>query len=88
MHHSEYSYSVFLRVVVVAQAILGEIELDRLINKLMGVVMENTGATKCLLILGKGNEQFVKAQAVIDDSGTEMTLFSSLRSPLQCYASL
>ncbi len=44
--------------------------MDRLIDKLMGVVMENTGATKCLLILqGKGDNRFVRARAVIDTSG-------------------
>ncbi len=44
--------------------------MDRLIDKLMGVVMENTGATKCLLILqGKGGDRFVRARAVIDTSG-------------------
>ncbi len=30
--------------------------------------MENTGATKCLLILEKAGERFVKARAVIDSS--------------------
>lgn len=53
----------------VLQAILGEIEVDRLIDKLMGVVMENTGATKCLLILEEiAGDRFVKARAV-DSSG-------------------
>ncbi len=52
------------------QAILGEIEVDRLIDKLMRVVMENTGATKCLLILQeKGGDRYVRARAGIDSSG-------------------
>ncbi len=64
-----------LLMLCLLQAILGEIEVDRLIDKLMGVVMENTGATKCLLILqGKEGDRFVRARAVIDTSGKRDSL--------------
>ncbi len=57
-------------VIVFHQAILGEINVEKLIDKLMGVVMENTGATKSLLILQEeGGDQFVKARAVVDSTG-------------------
>ncbi len=52
------------------QAILGEINVEKLIDKLMGVVMENTGATKSLLILQEeGGHRYVKARAVVDSTG-------------------
>ncbi len=52
-------------------------EIDRLIDKLISVVMKYTGATKCLLVLEKGGELFVKAQAVVNSSGTEVDLLLS-----------
>ncbi|WP_193199539.1 ATP-binding sensor histidine kinase [Nostoc sp. MG11] len=38
-----------------SQALSGEIELERLLSTLMKVVMENAGASKCALIVSKGN---------------------------------
>ena len=51
-----------------SQAISGEIELDTLLNRIMIIAMENAGAEKGLLILKRGEQFVIEAQA---DSDTE-----------------
>ncbi|MFN0084713.1 MAG: sigma 54-interacting transcriptional regulator [Blastocatellia bacterium] len=49
-----------------AQAIAGEIELERLLTKLMRIVIENAGAERGSLILEHEGEPFVHAEGVMD----------------------
>jgi PAS domain S-box-containing protein len=53
-------------VIKVSQAISGEIVLDKLINKLMRIALEQAGAERGLLILARGNEQRIEAEASSD----------------------
>jgi PAS domain S-box-containing protein len=53
-------------VIKVSQAISGEIVLDKLINKLMRIALEQAGAERGLLILARGNEQQIEAEASSD----------------------
>jgi hypothetical protein len=50
-------------VIKVSQAVSGEIVLDKLINKLMRIALEQAGAERGLLILARGNEQRIEAEA-------------------------
>ncbi|HYZ83111.1 MAG TPA: PAS domain S-box protein, partial [Bryobacteraceae bacterium] len=52
-------------VVKVSQAISGEIILSKLINKLMGIALEQAGAERGLLILTRGKEQRIEAEALL-----------------------
>ncbi|AOY80041.2 AAA family ATPase [Moorena producens JHB] len=48
-------------VIKASQVLSGEIELDKLLSKLMQVVMENAGADKCALILVKAESLVLQA---------------------------
>jgi PAS domain S-box-containing protein len=48
-------------VIKVSQAISGEIILEKLINQLMRIALEQAGAERGLLILARGNEQRIEA---------------------------
>ena len=50
-------------VIKVSQAISGEIVLSKLINKLMRIALEQAGAERGLLILTRGKEQRIEAEA-------------------------
>ena len=50
-------------VVKASQALSGEIELPKLIERLMTIAIENAGADRGLLILPKGDEYLIKAEA-------------------------
>src|ERR1700751_2098410 len=52
-------------VIKVSQAISGEIVLSKLINKLMRIALEQAGAVRGLLILTRGNEQRIEAEALL-----------------------
>jgi PAS domain S-box-containing protein len=52
-------------VIKVSQAISGEILLDKLINKLMRIALEQAGAERGLLILARGNEHRIEAEALL-----------------------
>jgi PAS domain S-box-containing protein len=58
----------------VLEGISGEIVLDRLIDGLMRTAMEHAGAQRAVLLLGKGNELQVEAEATTDASGLSMRL--------------
>jgi PAS domain S-box-containing protein len=51
-------------VIKVSQAVSGEILLEKLINTLMRTAIEHAGAERGLLILSRGVEQWVAAEAV------------------------
>jgi PAS domain S-box-containing protein len=52
-------------VIKVSQAISGEIVLSKLINKLMRIALEQAGAERGLLILTRGKEQRIEAEALL-----------------------
>ncbi len=54
-----------------SQALSGELELEQLISTLIKVVMENAGASKCALILSKGNNSNLTIAAVSSNSTTK-----------------
>jgi predicted ATPase/signal transduction histidine kinase/PAS domain-containing protein len=50
-------------VIKVSHAISGEIVLHKLIDKLMRIALEQAGAERALLVLARGNEQRIEAEA-------------------------
>jgi signal transduction histidine kinase/GAF domain-containing protein len=52
-------------VVKVSQAVAGEIEFERLIDTLMKTALEHAGGERGLLILPRGDEMWIEAEAVI-----------------------
>jgi PAS domain S-box-containing protein len=52
-------------VLKVSEAISGEILLEKLINKLMQIALEQPGAVRGLLILAVGNEYRIEAEALL-----------------------
>jgi predicted ATPase/signal transduction histidine kinase/serine/threonine protein kinase len=50
-------------------ALAEEIVLDKLLNKLLKIVMENAGATSSCLILEKGEKLLIEATGVVDSDG-------------------
>ncbi|MFN6566278.1 AAA family ATPase [Dendronalium sp. ChiSLP03b] len=55
-------------VIKASQALAGEIELEELLSKLMEVVMENAGASKCVLILSEENNSNLTVTAISSSS--------------------
>ncbi|MCB0165956.1 MAG: AAA family ATPase [Anaerolineae bacterium] len=55
-------------VVKASQAIAGEIELDRLLKKLMRIVIENAGAQRGALLLERDGPWVIEAQGDVDRS--------------------
>jgi predicted ATPase/signal transduction histidine kinase/tRNA A-37 threonylcarbamoyl transferase component Bud32 len=58
----------FTSVIKASQALSSEIKLDKLLAKLIQVVMENTGARKAALILLKNNIWVIEAYATINQT--------------------
>ncbi len=58
----------FLTVMKAARAIAGEIELDKLLGKLMRIVIENAGAERGYLILEQDDEPHIRAEGSLDSS--------------------
>jgi PAS domain S-box-containing protein len=57
-----------------SQALSGEIELSKLINRLMTIALENAGAERGLLILPSGDEYLIQAEARATDDQIEVTM--------------
>ncbi|MBF0237744.1 MAG: AAA family ATPase [SAR324 cluster bacterium] len=55
----------FMTVMKASQAISSEIILDRLLKKMMQIVMENAGAQKGALLLRKKNDWFIQAEGSV-----------------------
>ncbi|MDJ0796910.1 MAG: AAA family ATPase [Calothrix sp. MO_167.B12] len=53
-------------VIKASQAIAGEIVLDKLLEKIMAIVLRNAGAQACYLLLDVEGELLIKAQSKID----------------------
>jgi signal transduction histidine kinase len=64
-------------VIKASQALSGEIELRKLIETLMRISLEHAGAERGLLILFRGNEPRIAAQATTGGSNIEVTLRNS-----------
>jgi predicted ATPase/signal transduction histidine kinase/CheY-like chemotaxis protein/GAF domain-containing protein/HPt (histidine-containing phosphotransfer) domain-containing protein len=75
-------------VVKAAQAVSGEIVLDRLIETLMTLALEQAGAERGLLILLRGNTPLIEAEARTDRKTVEVTLRQEPLTPLELPESL
>ncbi len=75
-------------VIKVSQAISGEIVLDKLINTLMRIALEQAGAERGLLILARGNEQRIEAEASSDSDKVTVHFRRSLVAPSELPESL
>ncbi|WP_083588017.1 ATP-binding sensor histidine kinase [Bradyrhizobium erythrophlei] len=68
-------------VLKAAQAVSGEIVLDKLIERLMRIVVEHAGAERGLLILFQGDEPRIAAEATTGRGQVEVTLHQTPDSP-------
>jgi PAS domain S-box-containing protein len=75
-------------VVKASQALSGEIELPKLIDRLMTIAIENAGADRGLLILPAGDEYLVQAEARATGDQVEVTLRQEPISRITCPESL
>ncbi|MEG4574764.1 ATP-binding protein [Microcoleus sp. N3A4] len=64
----------FSSLLQACQALSSEIQLDRLIAKLMQLAMTNTGSDKAALILPNGNQWEIAATSAIDNFGVERAI--------------
>jgi len=64
-------------VIKISEAISGEIVLERLIDTLMRTALEHAGAERGLLILPRGDEHWIEAEATTRSSETKVTLRNS-----------
>jgi PAS domain S-box-containing protein len=71
-----------------SQALSGEIELPKLIDRLMKIAIENAGADRGLLILPSGNEYLIEAEARTTGDQIEVTLRREPMSRIACPESL
>ncbi|MER8854741.1 MULTISPECIES: AAA family ATPase [Mesorhizobium] len=75
-------------VVVACQALSSEIELPRLIERLMKTLIENAGADRGLLILPSGNEYFIQAEARATADQIDVIMRQEPITPITCPESL
>jgi len=75
-------------VLKASQAVSGEIVLEKLINKLMQIALEQAGAERGLLILARGNEQLIEAEARSDHDKVTVHFRRSLVTPSELPESL
>src|SRR6201987_3091645 len=75
-------------VIKVSQAISGEIVLQKLINKLMRIALEQAGAERGLLILARGKQQRIEAEASSDRGNVIVHFRRSLVTPSKLPESL
>ena len=69
-------------VVKASQALSSEIVLNKLIEKLMRIAVEHAGAERGLLILLRGDEPRIEAEAVSGHSEVEVNVRQTILSPL------
>lgn len=70
-------------VLKAAQAVSGEIVLDKLIKTLLRIAVEHAGAERGLLILFPGDEPRIAAEATIGHGQVEVTLRQTAVSPAE-----
>ncbi|WP_028582367.1 AAA family ATPase [Desulfogranum japonicum] len=58
-------------IIKASRTLSQEIQLERLLEKFMQIVMENAGAEKAVLVITQGDKMFVQAQGTIDGHGVE-----------------
>jgi predicted ATPase/signal transduction histidine kinase/tRNA A-37 threonylcarbamoyl transferase component Bud32 len=78
-------------VIRASQALSGEIHIERLLSSLMQVVMENAGASKCVLILKKEGHLVIEATAIgagLADKMTQTTSHSDTKRTLKVLQSI
>ena len=75
-------------VVKATQALSSEIELPKLIERLMTIAIENAGADRGLLILPSGNEFLIRAQARARGDQIEVTMRQEPIAKTNCPESL
>ena len=75
-------------VIKVSQAISGEIVLEKLINRLMRIALEQAGAERAVLVLARGSEQRIEADAKSDRGKVTVHFRRSLVSPSELPESL
>ena len=71
---SAIEYLDVTSVMKASQALSGEIELQKLIDRLMTIALENAGADRGLLILPSGDEYLVQAEARAIGDQIEVTI--------------
>jgi PAS domain S-box-containing protein len=69
-------------VVNASQALSSEIVLLKLIEKLMRIAIEHAGAERGLLILLRGDEPQIEAEAITGDGGVEVTVRQAGVTPI------
>ncbi|WP_245272685.1 ATP-binding sensor histidine kinase [Mesorhizobium sp. LNHC221B00] len=75
-------------VIIASQALSGEIELPKLIKRLMRTLIENAGADRGLLILPSGGEYLIHAEARAAGNQIEVALHQEPITPITCPESL
>src|SRR5712664_2682995 len=68
-------------VVRASQAVSGEIGLGKLIETLMRIAVEHAGAQRGLLVLPRGNEQRIEAEATIGPDAVKVRLLGTPLTP-------
>ena len=68
---SASDYIDLASVIKASQALSGEIDREQLIFTLLKVVMENAGASKCVLVMNTSEEKELKVEAVCSSSTLE-----------------
>jgi GAF domain-containing protein len=69
-------------VVKASQALSSEIVLSKLIEKLMRIAMEHAGAERGLLVLLRGDEPLIEAEATIGHGTVEVSVRQTVITPL------
>jgi tetratricopeptide (TPR) repeat protein len=75
-------------VVKASQAVSGEIVLENLIKTLMGIAVEHAGAERGLLILPRGDQLWVEAEATTGRKTVEVNLRQALAAPSELPVSI
>ena len=78
----------FASIVKASQALSSEIELPKLIERLMTIALENAGADRGLLILPAGDDYLIRAQGQTIGNQVEVVLRQTPISRLTCPNSL
>ncbi|RAM52604.1 MAG: serine/threonine protein kinase [Hapalosiphonaceae cyanobacterium JJU2] len=71
-------------VIKASQALSGEIKLEQLLTTLMKVVMENAGASKCVLILNPGDDLDLTVTAISSNTSLSPTYTEFPAISLSC----
>ncbi|OSI50043.1 ATP-binding sensor histidine kinase [Bradyrhizobium canariense] len=75
-------------IVKASQAVSSEIELPKLIERLMTIALENAGADRGLLILATGDEYLIQAEARTTSDQVEVTMRQEPITGIACPESL